>query len=169
MSATAFVSQASRRWAHELDDSILRWVARYAPTELPPERGSLRHITAEKLARILANEDIPFSALAALKGEAAAINNDLIRRSHQLRHEGYSPKQVTHLKRQRREIGGKLQVIDAEISRRRHLVIERSKGQEVLPLPYAFMDVVRESLPADEFERLRMLAVERRDRELGLL
>lgn len=139
------ISQASRRWANQLNDLRERWIVRRRLLHTGQER-----VPVDQFAQVV--RGLEKDELLSIKAELEEILNDIKFQLDAAR----SRKQATgkyadflwyrDAERSKRSVGNHIQVILNELSRQNRIRRAAMKDH--------FMDVVREELGDDEFDEL---------------
>lgn len=160
MSVTVLVSESSRRWARELDDRMERWRERHQLRSLPTG-AELAAKPARDLRLLFSDPIIPRDALSELQQELEVICGEIraaVLAAKANAHDGIylPPKEFKALLKEQAEYNAKFTAVKTELSRRK-LSDKRSRARQRDFANY-FMDVAREGLDPELFNRLCELA-----------
>lgn len=159
MSVFVIVSEASRRWAHELDDRFERWRESHQLITLPPAK-KLARMNPAQLREVLDNQIISHQDLAELKLEISTILTDINQTIEIAKQEAklgnwLPPKEFRALESQRKLFGAKIVAIETA------LVKSKRRLKRHRPLPEFFMEVAEEMLDHDLYFKLKGIALKR--------
>lgn len=160
MSVFVIVSEASRRWAHELDDRMERWRQRHYLYSLPNGH-ELASMPADNIRNILMGQMVTREMLVELKTEVAAILSDInatIKTAKEQARSGVWMKRndFKSLEKERAAYAAKYALLEAEVVRRGQ--VERRMTARVRPLAQYFLDAARQELEPGIFKHLMDMA-----------